>query len=228
MTYLSVVVPAYREPGLREFHRRLVEELNYWWSWDLVYSVGDRETMLTAIDLMVESGFRNRGYPRSVRVRMQRDRGLGEGLQIGLWAAANSNPKYVVTMEADGSNDPADIRKLVAACVGDMSIADKALDSRPAWKRILSLAFKAALRARYNLEPGDYTHLFKCYRASTVRAILPLLRFGGYEGVAETVVRAEQVGRGRIGRASVVYHQRRQGKSKLTPSKMLGMLRLLA
>lgn len=239
MTAVSVVVPAYKEPGLADFHRRLVEQLNYWWSWDLVYSVGDQATMRIALGCMTESLFRNRGWPRAVRIRMQEGRGLGQGVRQGYAAALMSNPDYVVTMEADGSNDPADIKRLVAECepicgipLRGSVIASRRLDCRPLRKRFLSRCYKSALRLRYGLGfddegYGDYTHLFRCAPAPVVRAVLPGLRYPGYEGVAEFHVRARQAGYPFVLELPTDYHRREAGESKLTARKMLAMARLL-
>jgi glycosyltransferase involved in cell wall biosynthesis len=226
---ISVIVPAYREAeNLKALHPKLVEALNNFWEWEIIYSVGTVEDLEVCMELHAEVFSRYPYTQRGVRVVYMPERGLGLGVKVAL-EALNPKTQFVVTMEADGSNNPGAIPMLVLACkaFGPIVLVDKLRDSRPFVKRQLSRAFKTMLRWRYGLKRGDYNHLFRCVKMEVVSDVIEDLRYRGYEGVPEFVVRAKQKGYGIGSTVPLVYGKRLGGESKLTFRKAVSMGRLL-
>ena len=105
--------------------------------------------------------------------------GLGTAYIHGFrWALAH-NYDYVFEMDADFSHNPQDLDRLYAACVEQN--ADLAIGSRyckgvnvinwPMSRLLMSYYGSAYVRIMLGIPVHDTTAGFKCYRATTLRAI---------------------------------------------------------
>ncbi len=151
--------------------------------------------------------------------------GLGSAYVAGFRYALAQGAQYVFEMDADFSHDPADLPRLLDAARGG---ADVVLGSRyvpggsvEGWsldRQILSRAGGLYARAVLGSEIRDLTGGFKCFRADALRAIgLDDLAADGYAFQVEATFRAARAGL-RIEELPIVFHERRAGRSKMSPA----------
>ena len=150
--------------------------------------------------------------------------GLGPAYVAGFARAIEAGAQYVFEMDADGSHDPADLPRLLAAVRDDG--ADLALGSRYVrgggvenwhWlRRAVSRAGCLYARLVLRVPVRDLTGGFKCFRAETLRAIdFSTVRSRGYAFQVELTYRTLMAGR-RVHELPIVFHERREGQSKMT------------
>jgi dolichol-phosphate mannosyltransferase len=150
--------------------------------------------------------------------------GLGRAYVAGFRYALARGAGYVMEMDADGSHDPRDLGRLLAAVRGGGT--DLALGSRyvaggriTAW----SLARRATSRggcwyARkvLGVDIRDLTGGFKCFAADVLRAIdLADVRSSGYVFQVELTYRALCAGF-RVQEIPISFHDREHGSSKMS------------
>jgi dolichol-phosphate mannosyltransferase len=158
--------------------------------------------------------------------------GIGAAYLAGFGVALSSGAELVVQIDCDFSHDPADVRRLIAACVDG---ADLALGSRwipgggtANWgfgRRLISRG--GSLYARLVLGVGirDLTGGFKCFRRETLEAIaLDDVRTRGYGFQIEMTYRALRAGR-RVEELPIVFVDRRVGQSKMSGAIVLEAMR---
>jgi dolichol-phosphate mannosyltransferase len=164
------------------------------------------------------------GHP-GIEVLHRREReGLGPAYVAGFRHALARRAGYVMEMDADGSHDPCDLARLLAAVRdGD---ADLALGSRyaaggriTAWsplRRVTSRGGCWYARRLLGLDVRDLTGGFKCFAADVLRAIdLEHLRCSGYAFQIELTYRARGAGF-QVEEIPITFHDREQGKSKMS------------
>lgn len=149
--------------------------------------------------------------------------GLGGAYRAGFARALAGGASHVFEMDADGSHDPMDLARLLAATRAG---ADLALGSRYVpgggvtdWgvvRRIVSrggcLYAQLVLRARVR----DLTGGFKCFRREVLEAIdLPSARSRGYAFQVELTWRALRTGF-RVAEVPITFRERRAGRSKMS------------
>jgi dolichol-phosphate mannosyltransferase len=151
--------------------------------------------------------------------------GLAAAYVAGFERALAEGADYVLEMDADFSHDPADLPRLLeAACAG----ADVVIGSRYArgggvdgWSRdrqLLSRLGGLYARAVLGSAVRDLTGGFKCFRAEALRALgLEDLTAEGFAFQVETTYRAGRSGL-RITELPIVFHERRAGRSKMSPA----------
>jgi len=149
--------------------------------------------------------------------------GLGRAYAAGFEAAlAEPGTDIVVQMDADGSHDPADIDRLVAA----LDTADVALGSRyipggsvSGWSRHRELISRGGNRyARLLLGTGlrDLTGGFKAWRAECLAGLdAASTASDGYAFQIEMTMRAVRAG-ARIVEVPIVFRERVAGTSKMS------------
>ena len=129
----------------------------------------------------------------------------------------------VFEMDADGSHDPADLPRLLAAVRGG---ADLALGSRyvpgggvenwPLLRRAVSRGGCLYARAVLRVPVRDLTGGFKCFRAGALEAIdYASVRAHGYAFQVELTYRALLRGL-RVAELPIVFKERETGDSKMT------------
>ena len=149
--------------------------------------------------------------------------GLGRAYVAGFQHALAGGAGYVLEMDADGSHDPRDLARLLAAVRdGD---ADLALGSRyvaggqiTAWtmpRRATSRGGSCYARKVLGLEVRDLTGGFKCFTAEVLEAIdLAHVRSSGYVFQVELTYRAVRAGF-RVEEIPICFHDREHGSSKM-------------
>ena len=151
-------------------------------------------------------------------------RGLGPAYIAGFRRALAGGAGLVLEMDADFSHDPRDLPRLLAAIDG----ADLAIGSRyvpgggvEAWspsRRLLSRCGSAYARRVLRVPVQDLTGGFKCFRREVLEAIdLDAVDSKGYAFQVEMTYRAARCGF-RIAEVPIVFHDRRDGVSKMTAS----------
>jgi dolichol-phosphate mannosyltransferase len=173
---------------------------------------GDIADRLTAAHVGVE-----------VLHRKERE-GLGRAYVAGFRHALTRDAGYVLEMDADGSHDPRDLARLLAAVRdGD---TDLALGSRyvaggqiTAWsmpRRATSRGGCWYARRVLGIDVRDLTGGFKCFAAEVLEAIdLASVRSSGYAFQVELTYRAVCAGF-RVQEIPISFHDREQGSSKMS------------
>lgn len=132
----------------------------------------------------------------------------------------------VVQMDADGSHDPADVDRLVAA-LDAAGGADLALGSRyvpggavadwSAGRRLLSRGGNLYARVLLGLGVADLTGGFKAWRSDLLGGIdVASLASDGYVFQIETTLRAARAG-ARVVEVPITFRDRQAGTSKMSP-----------
>ena len=173
-----------------------------------------------------------RSRPRVRLVRHEVNRGVAAAIRTGMLA---TDAELVASIDGDLSYDPMELRAMLAR-IGDADVvtaspyhSQGAVRNVPAWRlflsRSLSLAYRVLLRSRIR----TWTSCFRLYRRGAV-VDLPL-RFGGFLGTAELLVRVLRRG-GRVAEHPAVLEARLLGFSKMrvfeTVLDHLGLLLLVA
>jgi dolichol-phosphate mannosyltransferase len=151
--------------------------------------------------------------------------GLAGAYVSGFRCALAAGADYVLEMDADFSHDPADLPRLLATARAG---ADVVLGSRyvpggsvSGWspaRQMLSRAGGFYARSVLGSSIRDLTGGFKCFRASALRAIgLDAFAAEGYAFQVEATYRAARAGL-RIVEVPIVFHERRAGRSKMSPA----------
>ena len=151
--------------------------------------------------------------------------GLGGAYLAGFRCALAAGADYVLEMDADFSHDPADLPRLLATARAG---ADLVLGSRyvrggnvtgwSAARQLLSRAGGFYARSVLGSPIRDLTGGFKCFRASSLRAIgVDTFAAHGYAFQVEATYRAERAGL-RVVEVPIVFHERRAGRSKMSPA----------
>ena len=148
--------------------------------------------------------------------------GLGAAYIAGFEAALDQGYDTVVEMDADGSHQPEDLPKLLAALAG----ADIVLGSRwipggktlnwPKSRELLSRAGNAYARIMLRIPMRDITGGYRAYRASALWKIgLEDVECVGYCFQIDLVRRAVQAGLA-LAEVPITFVERTQGTSKMT------------
>jgi dolichol-phosphate mannosyltransferase len=154
-----------------------------------------------------------------------RKEGLGPAYVAGFRRALESGAGLILEMDCDFSHDPADIPRLVAAC---MDGADLALGSRyvpggaiPDWgllRRTVSAGGNLYARALLGSPIHDLTGGFKCYKRAVLETIdLAAISSRGYAFQIETTYRAMRAGF-RTVEVPIRFLDRERGGSKMSGS----------
>lgn len=150
-------------------------------------------------------------------------RGIGRAYMDGFSAALKLAPQVIVQMDADGSHDPREARRLIAAirCGGaDLAIGSRRIagGSTPDWSRarnLLSIFGGRYARLLLRLATSDATSGYRAWRPIFIaRSIAYPLRANGYAFQIETVWRAQQMG-AKIIDLPITFRERRVGRSKM-------------
>jgi dolichol-phosphate mannosyltransferase len=161
------------------------------------------------------------GSDPSVRVLHRRGKkGYGESLTEGFRAALDSGADVVASMDCDFSHEPAALPSLLAA----LSEADVVIGSRyvpggsvnfGVYRRGLSAAANAFVRALFGLSVRDCTSGFRAYRREVVEAIpWTRLHSTGYSFLVEVLYWSARAGR-RVQEVPIIYVDRTRGNSKM-------------
>jgi len=149
--------------------------------------------------------------------------GLGGAYRAGFAQALAGAASHIFEMDADGSHDPADLARLLAATSAG---ADLALGSRyvpgggvtdwGAGRRLVSRGGCLYAQLVLRVPVRDLTGGFKCFNREVLEAIdLPSARARGYAFQVELTWRALRAGF-RVAEVPITFRERRAGQSKMS------------
>ena len=153
--------------------------------------------------------------------------GLGTAYITGFkWALDHPKYEYIFEMDADFSQDPADVPRLLEACrdrgndlaIGSRYISGVNVVNWPMSRVLMSYFASKYVRLVTGIPIHDTTAGFKCYRRR-VLATIPLdqIRFKGYAFQIEMKFTTYQLGF-KIEEVPVIFVNRRLGESKMSGS----------
>ena len=164
-------------------------------------------------------------YPEKLFIEERKGKlGLGTAYIHGFkWALAH-NYDFVFEMDADLSHNPNDLARLYAACVDEN--ADLAIGSRyckgvnvinwPMSRLLMSYYGSAYVRIMLGIPVHDTTAGFKCYRATTLRAIdFDKIHHVGYGFQIEMKYNVYKLGF-KIVEVPIIFKDRTEGTSKMS------------
>ncbi|MGH9386170.1 MAG: polyprenol monophosphomannose synthase [Vicinamibacterales bacterium] len=158
-------------------------------------------------------------------------RGLGRSYLEGFRRALQTDVDFVCQMDADLSHDPKYLPNLVALAQAgaDMVIGSRYLSgisvvNWPLRRIILSTYANKYIRSVTGAAVTDITAGYRCWRR-TALAKLPLDRIisEGYSFIVEVTFHAAHAGL-RIEESPIIFVERRQGASKLSPRVLVESL----
>jgi glycosyltransferase involved in cell wall biosynthesis len=200
---LSLVIPVYNErdnlaPLIGEIERALA---------------GRRFEIVTVDDGSTDESLETlkelkRGHPALHIVSFAANAGQTAAFAAGFQAARGA---VIVTLDADGQNDPADIPALVDALAqsGATAVAGYRVDRRDSRWKLVQSRIANAVRNRLNRETiRDTGCSLKAFRAPAVRS-LPL--FNGMHRFLPTLVKLQG---GTVAEVPVHHRPRRSGRTK--------------
>ena len=151
-----------------------------------------------------------------------RKEGLGPACQAGFREALAGGAELVIEMDADFSHDPAYLPQLLQAAEdADMVIGSRYVDGGGVgdwgpWRRMISKGGNAYARNTLGIDIRDLTGAFKCYRREVLEGVdFEAITARGYVFQVEMPYRAIREGF-RVVEVPIVFHERREGKSKMT------------
>ena len=132
----------------------------------------------------------------------------------------------IVTMDADFSHDPAEIRRLLdklAGCdvvLGSRYVAGGSVRRWTLWRRILSRGANSYVHAVLGLAVRDTTSGFQCIRREALERVP--IEGSGSDGYAFLVELKYMLGRSgmRMVEHPIVFEERREGQSKMSAGKV--------
>jgi glycosyltransferase involved in cell wall biosynthesis len=144
--------------------------------------------------------------------------GQGAALRLGYELAVSHGARYVVTLDADGQNDPSEMDTMVRPLIEDAAdfvIASRRLGVDQTTDRFRRAGVKvyAAILNRIISQPlSDSSNGYRAFRVELLEDILPHLVEDQYQ-TAEVVITAASRG-WRIAERPTVWHPRASGTSK--------------
>lgn len=216
---VSAVVPAFNEAeSLPQLHRELMAGLDaLGMPWEIVYvDDGSRDGSEKVYEQLCS------GDPRVRAILLRRNFGKSAALATGFRVVRG---EYVVTLDADLQDDPAELPRLLAALEGGLDLVSgwKVKRHDPITKTLPSKLFNAVTSAVAGVKLHDFNCGFKLYRREVVDAI-------EVYGELHRFMPALAHWRGfRVGELGVNHRARRFGRSKFGASRFVnGFLDLLA
>ena len=147
--------------------------------------------------------------------------GLGAAYLAGFGWALERGYGVLVEMDADGSHDPAELPRLLAALanadlvVGSRWVRGGTVRNWPRSREILSRGGNAYARMMLRLSVHDATGGYRAYRAATLRAIgLQDVRSQGYCFQIELTLRTARAGL-TVAEVPITFVERARGTSKM-------------
>ena len=149
--------------------------------------------------------------------------GLGLAYVTGFAHALAAGAGYVVEMDADRSHDPRDLPRLLERAragadlvLGSRYVAGGGVEDWDLLRRMISRGGCRYARTVLGVGVRDLTGGFKCFRASTLRAIdFETVRSQGYAFQVELTYRA--LARGlRVEEVPITFREREAGESKMS------------
>ena len=152
--------------------------------------------------------------------------GLGTAYVAGFKWALERDYDYIFEMDADFSHNPADLPRLLDACVAggaDMSIGSRYCDginvvNWPLGRIMMSYCASIYVRTVLGVKIFDSTAGFVCYSRKVLETIdLDAVKMKGYGFQIELKYTAKKLGF-KIKEVSVIFVNRKEGTSKMSGS----------
>jgi glycosyltransferase involved in cell wall biosynthesis len=153
--------------------------------------------------------------------------GHGTALKLGYRLASERGARYVVTLDADGQNDPAELESILEPVLSgqfDMVIASRRLGVDQTTDRLRRAGVKfyaSAINAIIGQRLSDSSNGYRAFRIEVLDDIVPLLVQDQYQ-TAEVIITAARRG-WRIGERPTVWHPRASGHSKKGGNLFFGL-----
>jgi glycosyltransferase involved in cell wall biosynthesis len=144
--------------------------------------------------------------------------GQGAALKLGYELAWSRGARYVVTLDADGQNDPTEMETMVAPLLDDTAdfvIASRRLgvdQTTDRFRRTGVVLYASVLNRITGQQLTDSSNGYRAFRIELLEDIVPFLRQDQYQ-TSEVVITAASRG-WRIGERPTVWHPRASGASK--------------
>ncbi len=158
--------------------------------------------------------------PRIHCLHREKKEGLGRAYVAGFQKALEMGAERIIQMDCDFSHDPADVTRLVAEdadlVIGSRYVKGGGTPGWPLKRRLISRAGGIFIRVVTGMPLRDPTGGFKCWKASTLRAIdLPSVESAGYSFQLEMNHRTWKKGF-TIREIPITFTDRVAGYSKIT------------
>lgn len=223
---IGLILPTYCEAKNIEEIIREIEGLNL----NLSILVIDDSSPDGTADIMRRL---QKEYKNIILLLRPRKMGLGTAIVEGfkLFLSLKNPPKYIITMDADHSHDPADIPKLLASvkmdgydlCIGSRYCRGGVVKNWGILRRVISKTANLIAKLVVGARISDYTSGMRCYSTRLVRSIIHELHSQTYEIQIETIRQAYMRGF-RITETPITFIKRKKGKSKLSAHEICNFI----
>ncbi|MFH5883271.1 glycosyltransferase family 2 protein [Halalkalibaculum sp. DA3122] len=215
---ISVVVPVYNEDeSLAELHERITTELSGTYRHEIIFvDDGSSDGSWQEIQRLSAQHEQTHG------IRFQRNYGKSSALQSGFERAEG---RYIVTMDADLQDDPAEISAMIEMLAGGYDLVSGWKKERhdPLSKTIPSKFFNKVTSWVTGIDLHDFNCGLKAYKREVIENIY---LYGELHRYIPLLARWE--GYNRIGEKVVQHHPRKYGETKFGISRFMhGFLDLL-
>ncbi len=153
--------------------------------------------------------------------------GQGAALRLGYELAWTHGGRYVVTLDADGQNDPTELATMVQPLLDDTAdfvIASRRLgvdQTTDRFRRTGVVLYASILNRITGQRLTDSSNGYRAFRVELLEDIVPFLRQDQYQ-TSEVVITAASRG-WRIGEQPTVWHPRASGASKKGGNLVFGV-----
>ena len=212
---VAIVIPTYNEAGTIEELVRRIFALAISGLEVLVIDDSSNDGTIEKLRALQKQ------FPITVVIRPKKS-GLGSALKDGLTLAKERGANATITLDADLSHDPdriAEMLKKISAgvdlVVGSRRIKGGKIVGWGAGRTLMSRAAMEFSRRMLGITARDVTSGFRAYSRKVID-VVPLDKVGstGYAFQEEMLYRTQQMGFC-IEEIPIIFHDRRQGKSKL-------------
>ncbi len=153
--------------------------------------------------------------------------GLGTAYKAGFGHGLQGGYRYLCTMDADFSHDPASLPALLNKAasgydlvVGSRYVAGGRVVGSTATRKLVSYGANWLARVVLGVAVQDCTAGFRCYRRRVIETInLDAIFSSGYSFLIETAYVCQRAGF-RIGETPITFTNRTQGASKISKSEI--------
>ena len=153
--------------------------------------------------------------------------GQGAALRLGYELASAHGARYVVTLDADGQNDPTEMPTMVQPLLdgtADFVIASRRLGedrTTDRFRRTGVVLYASVLNRITGQHLTDSSNGYRAFRIEVLEDIVPFLRQDQYQ-TSEVVITAASRG-WRIGEQPTMWHPRASGTSKKGGNLVFGV-----
>lgn len=154
----------------------------------------------------------------------RRERGLGGALKYGMTRALEYGCEKIITMDADGSHDPAYIKDMIERecdlVIGSRYVKGGRIEDWPLIRRVISSGANGVARAILFTGVKDNTSNYRVYSQAAVRSALKCEGASGYEFQICSLYSVKKA-RLSICEYPIIFRNRDKGKSKLGSSQII-------